>query len=169
MRVWIEVNKVFGSSDKKLAVIRTLLIHGLRVTEEGIFCGENIRIPYTSIATAIGVDRRTVVETIKEIISNDFLREFFRNIEPAGSSLRKVAKLLGYRVLIIETYEDKPGILASVASALAEKGINIVQVIAEDPNLFKEPKLYIVTSSSVPGEVIDKMLENPIIKRITIS
>ncbi|RLE92561.1 MAG: regulator, partial [Thermoprotei archaeon] len=45
----------------------------------------------------------------------------------------------------------------------------IVQVVAEDPNLIPNAKLYIIVEGDIPGNVIQKMLENPIIKRVTVS
>ncbi len=154
---------------KKLEVLKVLLKYGLSVRDGVIYLGERIKVPYKSVALEAGVDRRTVFETTRLITNDEFLREFFSRLRPAGPSLVNVAKLLGYRCLVVETFEDKPGILAWVASALAEKGINILQVVAEDPTLYEEPKLYIVVSSSVPGEVIDKILQHPAIKRVSIS
>lgn len=154
---------------KKLEVLRVLLKYGLSVREDVIVLGERIRIPYKSVATEAGVDRRTVIETVKAIRESDFLKEFFAKLKPAGPSLVEVSKLLGYRCLIVETHEDRPGILAWVANALAEKNINILQVVAEDPNIYEEPKLYVVVSANVPSEVIDRILEHPAIKRVSIS
>lgn len=169
MSIWDRIYQKFGNSEKKICVIKSLLMYGLRVTEKGIFIGEKIKIPYTSIAAALDIDRRTVMECVREIRRDPLLKTFFGNLEPAGASLKNVARILGYRCLVIETYEDKPGILASVARILAEKNINILQVIAEDPNLISEPKLYLIVSSNISGDVIDKLLKLPIIKYVTIS
>jgi len=155
--------------EKKLEVLKVLLKYGLSVRDGMIYIGERIKVPYKSVAQEAGVDRRTVLEAVRLILSDEFLREFFSGLRPAGPSLVNVAKLLGYRCLIIETHEDRPGILAWVASALAEKGINILQVVAEDPTLYEEPKLYVIVSSGVPGEVIDKILQHSAIKRVSIS
>ena len=157
------------SYDKKSQVIRTLLKFGLKVNEKGeIFCGE-IKIPYSSIAKAAAVDRRTVKKVVDEIKRNSFLKEFFTNIEPAGPFLRGVAKLLGYRCIVIEPIKDQPGILAHVSTILAKRNINIVQVVAEDPNIYPQQKLYVITDQDVPGEVIEEMLSNPVIKSVTVS
>ncbi len=154
---------------KKLEVLKVLLKYGLSVRENTVTLGERIKVPFKSIALEAGVDRRTVIETLRAIREDSFLREFFRRLRPAGPSLVEVSKLLGYRCLIVETHRDQPGILAWVANALAEKNINILQVVAEDPNIYEEPKLYVVVSSNVPGEVIDRILEHPAIKRVSIS
>lgn len=157
------------SHSKKLAVLKVLLKYGLSIRGDNIYLGEKIKVPFKSVAVEAGVDRRTVIDTVRIIKNDEFLRDFFMRLKPAGPSLVEVSKLLGYRCLIVETFEDKPGILAWVANALAEKNINILQVVAEDPNLYPEPKLYVIVSGSVPGEVISRILEHPAIKRVSIS
>lgn len=166
--IWEKIRSVLGEHDKKIEVVKVLLKYGLSVREDGIYVGDKIRVPLKSIAQEAGVDRRTVAETVKAIREDEFLRKFFESIRPAGTSLVEVARLLGYRCLIVETYIDQPGILAWVANALAERSINILQVIAEDPGIYENPKLYIVVSENIPGEVIDKILKHEAIKRVSI-
>ncbi len=169
MRIWDVIEEKFGRSSKKIAVIKTLMMYGFRIDGNGIiYCGK-VKIPYVSVARACNVDRRTVKETIKDLLKNNILKEFFMNLEPAGAFLRKVAKILGYRCLVIRAVEDKPGILAMVSTALAKRNVNIVQVIAEDPNLFENPRLYIITSNEIPGEAISEILQNKdMIESLTI-
>lgn len=166
--IWERIRKVLGEHDKKIEVVKVFLKYGLSVRGGGVYVGEKIKIPFKSIADEAGVDRRTVVETVKSIRGDSFLRRFFELIKPAGASLVDVARLLGYRCLIVETFSDQPGILAWVADSLAERQINILQVIAEDPGIYENPKLYVVVSGSVPGEVIDRILEHPAIRRVSI-
>jgi len=167
-RIWTEVERVLGGSEKRLRVAKTLLVHGLRVAEDGVYCGE-VKVTITSLAKACGVDRRTVVETLKAIRDSKRLREIFEGIEPAGPFLLRVARKLGYRSLVIEVYRDQPGILASVSTALAKRNINIVQVVAEDPNLIPDAKLYVIVEGDVPGDAIQEILSSPVIKRVSIS
>lgn len=167
-RIWAEVERALGGSEKRLRVAKTLLVHGLRVARDGVYCGE-VKVTITSLAGACGVDRRTVMETLKVIRENRKLREIFEGIEPAGPFLLKIARRLGYRSLVIEVYRDQPGILASVSTALAKRGINIVQVVAEDPNLIPDAKLYVIVEGDVPGDAIQEILSNPVIKRVSIS
>ncbi len=169
MNIWDRLIQKFGNSEKKIQVIKVLLKYGLKVKKDGVFIGDKIKVPYTSIANALNIDRRTVMECIKEIRDDKKLRVFFEGLEPAGASLVNVSKLLGYRCLVIETYEDRPGILAGIADILAKENINILQVIAEDPNLFERPKLYLIISSNVSGNIIEKILKIPIVKNVTIS
>ncbi|MCR6624397.1 MAG: hypothetical protein NDF58_07490 [archaeon YNP-LCB-024-027] len=165
---WTRVNEVIGSG-KRMQVIKSLLKYGLSVRGEDVYIGEKIKATTSSIAEEAGVDRRIVIETLRQINQDEFLSEFFSKLRPAGPSFVSVSRLMGYRCLIVEIYEDKPGILAWVANALAEKDINILQVIAEDPNIYEEPKLYVVVSKPIPSEVIEKILQHPVIKRVSIS
>jgi len=166
---WERVGSVLGSKEKRLRVVKLLLKYGLSVRGDEVYVGERVKVSLKSIAEEAGVDRRTVLETLRAVSSDPVLREFFEKLRPAGPSLVSVARVLGYRCLVIEIYEDRPGILAWVSSALAEKGINILQVVAEDPNIYEEPKMYVVVSQDIPEGVISKILQHPVIKRVSIS
>jgi len=166
---WERVRNVLGGKEKRLRVVKLLLKYGLSVRGDEVYIGEKVKVSLKSIAEEAEVDRRTVLETLKAVSSDPLLREFFERLRPAGSSLVSVARVLGYRCLVIEIYEDRPGILAWVSSALAEKNINIMQVVAEDPNIYEEPKMYVVVSQDIPEGVISKILQHPAIKRVSIS
>ncbi len=167
--MWEKIRRAFRRSGKKLEIAKLMITYGLSVNEmEEILCG-TLRIPHTSAAKACGTDRRTVKETVRTILGDPELREFYRNLEPAGSSLKRVSRLMGYRCLTIETTKDQPGIIAGVSSSLAKRNINIVQIVAEDPNLYPQPRLYIIVSGDVPGEALTEILQQPVIKSLTIS
>mgnify|MGYP000509966497 CR=1 FL=1 len=170
--LWNVIQSKFGRAEKKLRVVKAFLKYGFKLKKEknkiSIYL-DKVKISYSALANALEVDRRVVAETVKNIAEDNFLREFFEKLEPAGASLRGVSRLLGYRCLVVETYEDRPGILASVATALAKRNINILQVIADDPNIIENPKLYVIVSGEVPGDVVNEILQNKVIKNITIS
>ena len=175
MDFWKHVRNVFGHSEAKIKVIETLIRYGLTVkiaeTKGGfspVAYLDSIPIPYNSLAVSCGVDWRTVKETLERIMRDRFLKEFFANMENAGPFLRGVVKLMGYRCIVIETVRDQPGILAFVSSILAEKGINILQVIAEHPLLVETPKLYVIIQDEIPGDVVPRLLQNNVIKSITV-
>jgi hypothetical protein len=65
-------------------------------------------------------------------------------------------------------YKDQPGILSSISTILAEAGLNIVQVIAEEPHLTDEQKLYIIVEGEVPGEIINKISRLDIVKNLIL-
>ncbi len=167
--IWRKLIEVFQSSERKLRVARLLLEHGLRIDENGNIKLGEIKIPYSSVAQAAGVDRRTVTETIKKIMNDPELYEVYRKMLSAGPSLKEVAKTLNLRVLTIEVYHDQPGIIAHVSKILSKNNINILQVIAEYPELFDNPKLYIVIEGNIQGDLIEEIMSHGAIKSVKIN
>ena len=165
--IWKRIIKLFKGKEKQLDVVKLLIKYGLSIKDYNIYLG-NIKIAYSSIATSLNIDPRVVVETIKNIKRDPFLKKFFENLLPAGPFLRNVSKMLGYTTLIIVPYEDRPGIISQTSQILAEKNINIVQVIAEEPHLTEEQKLYIIVEGEVPGDIINKISKIEYIKNIVI-
>ncbi|RLE89855.1 MAG: hypothetical protein DRJ49_01700 [Thermoprotei archaeon] len=173
--LWEEMKREFRRSESQYKVALALLNHGLsiRVVRRGverrvrIYLG-SIEIPYKSLAEACGVDWRTVKSALDKISKNPFLREFFENIENAGPFFRGVVDKLGYRCIVVETKVDKPGIIAYVTRLLADKNVNILQVIAEHPLISTPPKLHIIIEGEVPGEVIPQILKHEAISKISV-
>jgi len=143
----------------------TLLRYGISVKDGNLYLGD-IKIPYISVARKLGIDRRVVLATINNISNDDLLRFFFEHLEPAGPFLRSVAKNLGFRCLTIIPTEDKPGIIAGVTGILARYNVNILQVIAEDPRIYKVQKLYIITEGDIPGEALSEIIKLSFIKAL---
>ncbi|MCX8169741.1 MAG: hypothetical protein N3D72_01490, partial [Candidatus Methanomethyliaceae archaeon] len=149
--MWKEVEKFFSNSPAKLKVARIMVELGLSINDEGrIMCG-NVEISDTSIARAISIDRRVVRQTVKEIVSNERMKNIFKKIKPAGSFLKEVAPELGYGVLEIRAQPNAIGVIAKATSYIAEAGLSIRQILAEDPDLNPDPKLLIITDKKVPG------------------
>ncbi len=162
------LDKIFRDRPGQRKVAELLVAYGLSVRDGQIYL-DNIRIPYSSLAEAAGVDRRVVINTVKSIMGDERLRSFFRDLLPAGPFLKGVAKQLGYTVLSITPVADQPGILAGVTSVLARYGVNIVQVIAESPYLKEVQKLYIIADGDVPGEAIEEINKLEYVATIEIS
>jgi len=165
--IWEKIYKIFKGKKGQLEVIKLLIKYGLCISEGEIYL-DNIRIPYSSIASVLSIDRRVVVEAIKTIENDTYLKTFFENLKPAGPFLIGVSKILGYTTLVIVPYKDQPGIISSISSILADANINIVQVIAEEPHLTDEQKLYIIVEGDVPGEIINKISKLDIVKNLIL-
>lgn len=165
--IWNRISKVFRGRSRQLEVVKLLIKYGLSVKDGGVYL-DNLRITYSSIASALSIDRRVVVEAIKTIEKDNFLYEFFKNLKPAGPFLIGVSRLLGYTTLIIVPYRDQPGIISSISSILADANINIVQVVAEEPHLTDEQKLYIIVEGEVPGEIINRISKLDIVKNLIL-
>lgn len=167
--MWKMLEQCFRDSPAKLKVLRAFVELGLRVEENGkVYLGD-IEVPDTKIARAVGVDRRVVRETVKTVLNDQSLKKIFKGLKPAGAMLRDIAPLLGYGIVEIRAKPDAVGIIAEASMLIAKEGISIRQIIAEDPELYPDPKLIIITDKPLPGEIISKFLRIPTVKQVTIA
>jgi predicted regulator of amino acid metabolism with ACT domain len=143
----------FPSQEK---VARLLLKHGLRVHDGRAWCGE-IELSDTALGRAADVDRRVVKAALETIESNPRLLELFSNLR-STPLFSEVASLLGgSSIEIIPDDAQTPGILADVAGVMADAGISIRQAMVDDPEMSEEPRLYVITESPVPPEILPKI------------
>jgi len=149
-------------------VLKLLFERGFQVNEEGKVTSGSIEIAHTQLAKEAGVDRRVVDATTKTIISDELLSRIFRNVHSIPF-LRDVAPSLGLGVIIIipEDAADV-GILAEVAGLISGSKVSIRQAVSDDPYLTDNPRLTIITDKKVPGELVDKILELPSVKGVSI-
>jgi predicted regulator of amino acid metabolism with ACT domain len=167
--LWREVTHFFEGSPSKLKVAKLIIENGLRIGEQGkIYCGE-VEVPATKIASAVEVDRRVVKEMARAILTSDSLRQIFTNLKPAGPLLRDVARHLGYGVVEIRAKPAAPGIIAEATALIAKVGISIRQILAEDAEIYPDPKLIIITEKLIPGEMLSKFLNIPTVTQVTIA
>ncbi|HIE37208.1 TPA: ACT domain-containing protein [Candidatus Geothermarchaeota archaeon] len=159
--------EVFKDKPGQKAVVDLLIKYGLSVRDGNIYLGD-IRIPFSSLAEAAEVDRRVIASTVKSIEDNPSLKRFFNRLLPAGPFLRDVARDIGYTVLVIIPTRDQPGIIAGVSTILARRNINIVQIIAEAPQLIKVQKMYIVVEGEVPGDVLNEIKDLEYVESLQI-
>jgi predicted regulator of amino acid metabolism with ACT domain len=166
--MWNSAKKYFEGQPERLKVARVLIENGLAVRNGKIYLNE-IEVPPVRIARAAGVDRRTVVETLKAIGSDRGLRLIFQHIKSAGHSLREIAKDLNLGVVEITPVDAKtPGILAGSAMILAKNGLSIRQAIVDDPELSPEPKLTLIVERKIPGELILELLNVKGVAKVSI-
>jgi len=166
--MWDKVAKCLEGYPERLAVAKILIQYGLSIRDGKIYC-DKIMIPAIGISRVAGVDRRIVTYTIKMIENNPELRIIFRQLKPAGASLKEVARYLNLGVVEITPVDARmPGILSSSASLLAEKGISIRQAIVDDPELTPEPKLTLIAEKKIPGEIIPKLLKIKGIQKVSV-
>ena len=167
--MWRRIVDHFRESPSRLAVAQALVRHGFRVEGPGVVkCGK-IRVPLKSIGDALNFDRRTVRATTEDICENPELLSFFSQLLPAGPSLEKVARVLGYGVvtIFVESPEN-PGILSEVTSTIAGYGIPIRQVLAEDVAIYEQPCLKVITQEQLPGRVIETLTGIKGVSRVII-
>jgi len=167
--VWRQIVDHFRDSPSRLAVAQALVQHGFNVVGPGdVRCGK-IRIPLKSIGDALGFDRRTVRATTEDIDNSPELLSFFSALLPAGPSLEKVSRVLGYGVvtIFVESPEN-PGILSEVTQRIAGFGIPIRQIIAEDVAIYEQPCLKVITQEPLKGNVIETLTSIKGVSRVII-
>ncbi|WP_054840490.1 ACT domain-containing protein [Thermococcus sp. JCM 11816] len=162
------IEHYFDEYPVRKLIAKTLLKYGLRVSDDmKIKAGGDIEVPYTKIAKALDVDRRVVKETVGMILKVPELRDIYTNLEPTVH-MKYVGRHVGYGVIEIEPEPRAVGILAKIAQKIAEHDINIIQVVAEDPELYPEATLTIITERPIPGDLINELSKLEGVKRISI-
>ena len=109
------------------------------------------------IARAFELDRRIINSTMDTIMEIEELKKVFSNLKPT-CSLKDVAPEMNWGVIeIIPADPSMPGILANVATIVADAKVSIRQAIVDDFEFTEEPRLFIVTEKQVPGILIPKI------------
>jgi len=165
--MWDKIANYFEKYPSQAKVARYLLRYGLRIDRDHVFCGD-VRIAEESLARAAGVDRRVVKSTLETIKGDPTLLKFFSQLQPTNH-LKNAASAMGWSAIeIVPTDAHEPGIIASVAEILSRSQISIRQAIVDDPMTSEEPKLFIVTESQVPSELIPLIRQSKGVKGVTI-
>jgi len=166
--MWKRIQVLFETHPERLRVAEFLLKNGFAVRGNRIFVSE-VEVPTLKVARAVGVDRRTVSETIRAIDRDRKVRTVFSKLESAGPSLRATAKQLGLGVVeITADNPNKVGILANASRVLAEHGISIRQALVDDPELNPDPKLTLIGDRVIPGKAIPLILKIPGVAKVSI-
>ena len=165
MRELLELH--FAGYPAQIRVARLLLEHGLAVREGQVWCGR-IGVTDTALARAANVDRRVIGATIATIERTAALARVFSRLR-STSLLSDAAPGLGWGVVeIVPQDASMPGILASVASVIAQRGISIRQAIVEAPESAEEPRLYIITETPLPVDLVPKIQDAPGVKSVVL-
>lgn len=166
--MWSIIKEKFQNYPAQEKVVKLLLDRGFQINTLGHVVSGSIEIPHTQIAKEIGVDRRVIDATCDTILEDSTLREIFRNIHTIPS-LKDVAPTLGLSVIIIEPDNAHcKGLLGSVATAVAEIGLNIRQAVADDPFISQDPQLTIIIDGNISGELINILNKIKGVKSVTI-
>jgi hypothetical protein len=154
--MWEKLRPHFRGFPAQEKVAQLMVKYGLRVREGRVYAGP-IEISDTAMARAASVDRRVVTATVKTIEKTPETLKFFERLRPV-CHLGEVASLMGWGAIeIIPTSASKPGILAGVATAIAEAGISVRQVIVDDPEVSDDPHAFIVTEQPVPERLLPRI------------
>ena len=164
--MWKDIDECFSSSKRK-EIATLFLILGLSCKDDNkVYC-QDIEVPIKKIADSMGIDRRVVHGTVKDILAHERLRQVFKGLKPRAF-LRDSAAALNWGVIEIEASSETVGIVAGVSTLIAGEGISIRQVVADDPNLFSQPKLTIVTEQKIPPHLYEKILDVEGVVKVSI-
>lgn len=166
--MWDLLTRYFQRFPAQSRVAQTLLAQGLRVAESGVYSGD-VAISDTALARACRVDRRIIASTVETIRREPELWAVYSRLQPT-CLLKDAAPVLKWGVIeIVPSDAREPGILAHVAQVISRRGISIRQAIVDDPDLVEEPRLYVITESPVPMDVIAEIREGSGVKSVVIS
>jgi len=165
--MWKDISKYFKGYPKRKKVAQKMLEYGLKIIDDNIYCG-NIELSHTKIARALNIDRRAITSTIDLIKKESKLMEIFSKLVPT-CHLKDVAPEMQWGVIeILPTDPSIPGIVAEVATIIAENNISIRQAIVDDFELTEEPRLFIVTETQIPGSLLPKIRKAKGVKALLI-
>lgn len=161
------LESAFSCFPMRKRVAETVLRYGLSVDKEGtIYCGK-IEMSPAKIARALDLDRRVVMETARMISAIPELQGIFGRLEPT-SFIAGAAKHLGFEVIIIEAEPHAVGIIGKATNIIADAKIVIRQVVADDPDIYPNPKLTIVLEKPLPASALSKLRKMKEISRLSI-
>ncbi len=161
------IEEKFSRFHSQKAVVLKMMEYGLAVRDGKIFCNE-IEIDNRSIANSLNVDVRVVKSVVSNIEETPELSRIFSLLR-STIHLGDVAPVLGLGELVIDAVDSKfPGIIYRVAKIMSDRKISIRQAIGDDSDFTENPKLYIITDSQIPADLIPKIRETGMVKSVTI-
>ncbi len=169
--MWSYIDNMFYAYPAERRVIQKMLNVGLSVKlidgEPKIFC-DNIEIKPNAIAKAYHVDRRVVVNMLNRIINDETLYSFFSHLR-STANFSETGSNMGMGVIEI-TPEDanRPGIISGVIKIISDHGLNIRQVMTDDPDLIENPKAFVITQGLIPASLLNDVKKVPGVKAVTL-
>ncbi len=166
--MWSDIIGEFSDSPSQTRVVRFLLENGFGVNEEGRIVCNDIEIPATQVAKAIGTDRRVVDATARHILASPPLRDIFTNMR-VTPDLSRLAHPLGLSAITILPLDAREkGIVGAAVGVTTGHSLNIRQIFVTDPELSAEPKLVIIIDGDIPGAVIEEIRRLPQVKQVIL-
>jgi uncharacterized protein len=166
--MWSDIIHEFADSPAQSKVVRFLLENGFGINKEGrVVCNE-IEIPATQVARAIGSDRRVVDATAHRILNIPVLRDIFLQMK-ATPDLSMVAESLGLSVItVLPRNASERGIVGAAVRVLSAHNLSIRQIFVTDPQLSEEPKLVIIIEDLLPPGVVEEIRSLPQVRKVII-
>ncbi|MBS3069004.1 hypothetical protein J4441_01430 [Candidatus Micrarchaeota archaeon] len=157
----------FARAHGRKIVAAEMLRLGMRVDPNGRIYFGSIETPPAKIARALGIDRRVVIETAKDIAEDARLLQIFSRLQPRAF-IADAAKSLGCDAIIIRAEAKKKDIVYSVTKVLSQERVLIRQIVTDDPYIYPDPVLTIIIDGHLRPQVIKKLRELSFADSITI-
>jgi uncharacterized protein len=165
--MWSHIEQHFKGYPTQAKIAQKMLEYGLKIKNNAIYCGD-IELSASKMARAFAVDRRAITSTIHTITKEPDLNKIFSNLLPT-CHLKEVAPHMHWGVIeIIPDDPSTPGILAEVATIIAQHNISIRQAIVDDFEFSEEPRLFIITEKQIPESLLPKIRNAKGVKAILI-
>ena len=154
--MWDEIKKEFAGYPAQEKVARLMMVHGLSVRGGRVYCGR-IEQSYSALAEVSGTDRRAVKGTISRIERSKKLAPIFSDLASICSFKNIATRMRWGIVEILPRDVTGPGIISGVTAIIAEEGISIRQIIADDPDFTENPKAFIITERPIPARLLPRI------------
>lgn len=151
---------------EEIALLKPLKTKVAIVTNSSLLHHEEVR-PELVKANLISLKVDAMSASVWQAMNRPHPALQFENVVD-GIHARDVAKYLGYGVVEIRAQPDAPGIIAEAATLLSRAGISIRQILAEDAEIYPDPKLIMITDHPIPGDLINQFLHIPTVQQVTI-
>jgi uncharacterized protein len=166
--MWSDIIHEFADSPAQSKVVRFLLENGFGINKEGRVVCNDIEIPATQIAKAIGSDRRVVDATAHRILNISSLRDIFLQMR-ATPDLSLMAESLGLTVItVLPKNASEKGIVGAAVRVLTAHNLSIRQIFVTDPQLSEDPKLVIIIEEMLPHGIIEEIRSLPQVRKVII-
>ncbi len=160
MDFWKYLDRKFQRGPSQLQAIRALISNGISVRQEAEaikFYSGNIEIKSNAVARGLNTDRRVIVELSRKIVEDEVLSGIFEKLRPLPN-FGAASSDLGYGAIeIIPVSANTPGIVAGVLGIIARNGINVRQVIVDDPEINSDPRAVIVTDKPIDPSLLPEI------------
>ncbi len=155
--MWAEILTEFADSPSQSRVVKFLLENGFGVNEQGRVVCNDIEIPATHVAKAIGTDRRVVDATAQRILAVPLLRNVFLNLRVTPDLSGVAASLNLVVITVLPQDAQEKGIVGAAVKVLTDHDISIRQIFVTDPLLSEEPRLVIIVDEKIPAVVYEEL------------
>ncbi len=166
--MWPGIRKEFSRQIARPEVVRKMIGCGMRVSDDCKLYVDDVEVDFTAVARAVGVDRRVVQQTVKQIRASRYLYSIFSKTRPLGASLVDLVSVLGYSAIVVEADPRSPGIMAGVSEILSRHGTVVRQALADDPDMVQDAKMTFVVEGQLPGKAIEEIHSLNVVRSLKI-